>query len=372
MDFAFDEDQEEFRRTLRRFLEERSPMTEVRRLMVSPEGFDPAVWQAMTGQLGLPGVIVPEEYGGQGFSFLELVIVFEELGRTLAPSPYLGTMTAIIALLETASAEQKQALLPALASGEKTATLAFAEPGAGWSAGGIAAVATGESTVSLSGSKSYVVDGNTADQIVVAARRPGTTGTDGIVLALVDGAAAGLTKTPLETLDMTRRLARLDLAGVEGTVLAESSWPTVSTALDKIFVILAAEMVGGAQKSLDRAVAYAKERVQFARPIGSFQAIKHRCADMMVEVESAKAAAYYAGWAATEDNDELPVVAALAKAYASQAYVYTAAETLQVHGGIGFTWEDDSHLYLRRAKSSELLFGDGSVHRELMAQRLGI
>lgn len=372
MDFAFDEDQEEFRRTLRRFLEERSPMTEVRRVMVSPEGYDPAVWQAMTTQLGLPGVIVPEEHGGQGFSFLELVIVFEELGRTLTPSPYLGTMTGILAILETGSDEQQAALLPALAAGEKTAALAFAEPGGGWTPDSITATATGEGTVKISGTKSYVVDGHTADEIVVAARRPGTTGTDGIVLAVVDANAAGLTRKPLETLDMTRRLARLDFDNVEGAVLAGSSWASVSTLLDKIAVALAAEAVGGAQKSLDRAVAYAKDRVQFARPIGSFQAIKHRCADMMVEVESAKASVYYAGWAATEGNDELPVVAPLAKAYASQAYVFAAHETLQVHGGIGFTWEDDSHLYLRRAKSTELLFGDPTTHRELMAQRLGV
>lgn len=372
MDFAFDEDQEEFRRTLRRFLEERSPMAQVRRVIETPEGYDPAVWEAMTTQLGLPGVIVPEEYGGQGFSFLELVIVFEELGRTLTPSPFLGTMTAILAILAAGSPDEKAALLPALASGEKTATFAFAEPGGGWTPASITATARGEGKVTISGTKSYVVDGHTADEIVVAARRPGTSGAEGIVLAVVDGAAPGLTRTPLEALDLTRRLARLDFADVEGSVLAESSWPTVSGILDRISVALAAEMVGGAQKSLERAVAYAKERVQFARPIGSFQAIKHRCADMMVEVEAAKASVYYAGWAASEDNAELPVVAPLAKAYASQAYVFAAHETLQVHGGIGFTWEDDSHLYLRRAKSSELLFGDPTLHRELMAQRLGV
>jgi alkylation response protein AidB-like acyl-CoA dehydrogenase len=196
----------------------------------------------------------------------------------------------------------------------------------------------------------------------------------GISLFIVDGNASGLTRTPLSTMDQTRKQARLEFSGVPARLLGGdgNGWDTLSRVLDLAAVALAAEQVGGAQKCLDMSVEYAKVRVQFGRPIGSFQAIKHKCADMLLEVESAKSAAYYAGWAAAELNDELPVVASLAKAYCSDAYFHAAAENIQIHGGIGFTWEHDAHLYFKRAKSSELLLGDPTYHRELLAQRIGI
>ena len=205
--------------------------------------------------------------------------------------------------------------------------------------------------------------------IIVAARTAA-----GISLFSVAGDAAGLTRTPLSTMDQTRKQAKLDLAGVEGTLIGTdgAGWDILSTVLDLAAVGLAAEQVGGAQWCLEMAVQYAKDRVQFGRPIGSFQAIKHKCADMLLEVESAKSAAYYAGWCASERNDELPAVASLAKAYCSDAYFHASAENIQIHGGIGFTWEHPAHLYFKRAKSSELLFGDPSYHRELLAQRIGI
>lgn len=373
MNFAFDADQEEFRRTLRRFLEQRSPLTATRELMETERPYSPEVWRQASEQLGLPGLIIDEEYGGQGFSYLELVIACEELGRVLSGMPYLSTMSAVLAIQAAASPSQCKELLPGLASGERTATLATAEPGQGWGPDGITTVAEGDGpAVRLRGRKSYVIDGDSADVLVVAARRPGTSGEDGIVLVALDGGAAGVRRRALEAIDQTRRVAELDLDGATGQVLEQGSWPVLARVLDRVEVALAAEMVGGARRCLERAVDYAKQRHQFGRAIGSFQAIKHLCADMLVEVESASAAVYYAAWAADEDNDELPVVAPLAKAYASQAYFFAASESLHVHGGIGFTWADDSHLYFKRAKASELMYGDAMANKELMATRLGL
>jgi alkylation response protein AidB-like acyl-CoA dehydrogenase len=226
----------------------------------------------------------------------------------------------------------------------------------------------------LDGTKMFVLDGHIADLVVVAARRPGSVGTEGVSLFAVRGAAEGLTRTPLATMDQTRKLARLDFVGVRADLLGEegAGWAPLSRTLDQAAVCLSAEMVGGAQRCLDMSVEYAKARVQFGRPIGSFQAIKHKCADMLLEVESARSAVAYAGGAAADDDGELPVAASLAKAYCSDAYSHAAAENIQIHGGIGFTWEHDAHLYFKRAKSSEILLGDATFHRELVAQRVGI
>ena len=193
-------------------------------------------------------------------------------------------------------------------------------------------------------------------------------------LFAVEGSAPGLVRTPLATMDQTRKQARLEFSSTPARLIGQegAAGPVVQHTLDLAAVALAAEQVGGAQRCLDMAVDYAKTRIQFGRPIGSFQAIKHKCADMLLEVESAKSAAYYGGWAAAEDSDELPVVASLAKSYCSEAYFHAASENIQIHGGIGFTWEHDAHLYFKRAKSSELLLGDPSYHRELLAQRIGI
>ena len=219
----------------------------------------------------------------------------------------------------------------------------------------------------ISGTKMYVLDGHTASLLIVAARTDA-----GVSLFAVDGDAAGVTRTALSTMDQTRKQAKVELADASGRLIGTDGggWAVLEQVLDLAAVALAAEQVGGAQACLDMAVQYAKDRVQFGRPIGSFQAIKHKCADMLLEVESAKSAAYYAGWAASELNDELPSVASLAKAYCSEAYFHAAAENIQIHGGIGFTWEHPAHLYFKRAKSSELLFGDPTYHREQLAQRI--
>jgi alkylation response protein AidB-like acyl-CoA dehydrogenase len=376
VNFAFSEEQDQLRDAVRRFLEAKSPSSEVRRLMETTEGYDPAVWNQMANELGLQSIHIPEEYGGQGFTFVELAIVLEEMGRVLLCAPYFSTVVlAADALMNAGTKEQQAELLPGIASGETIATLAFTEPNGKWDASGIEMVATGSGdNYTLNGTKMFVIDGHTANLVVVAARTEGSSGEDGISFFAVEGEASGLTRTALSTMDQTRKQARLDFEGVAARPIGDpgSAWPALSKTLDQAAVGLANEMVGGAQKVLEMSVEYAKVRVQFGRPIGSFQAIKHKCADMLLEVESGKSAAYYAAWAAAEDNEELPVAASLAKAYCSDAYFHAAAENIQIHGGIGFTWEHDAHLYFKRAKSSEILLGDATYHRELLAQRIGI
>ena len=371
MNFAFSEEQEELRKTVRSFLDQKSPETEVRRLMETDEGYDPAVWKQMGEQLGLQGLIVPEEFGGSGYSYVELGVVLEEMGRALLCAPYFSTVVlAGNTLLHSGDDAAKKDYLPGIASGETIATLAFTEPSGKWDEAGITmeAMKKGDGWV-LNGTKSFVLDGATASLILVAAR----TG-KGVSLFGVEGDASGLTRTALSTMDQTRKQAKLEFNGTPARLIGTEGdgWKTLSTVLDLAAVALAAEQVGGAQKVLDMSVEYAKVRIQFGRPIGSFQAIKHKCADMLLEVESAKSAAYYGMWCASEMNDELPSVASLAKAYCSEAYFHSAAENIQIHGGIGFTWEHPAHLYFKRAKSSELLFGDPTYHRELLAQRIGI
>jgi alkylation response protein AidB-like acyl-CoA dehydrogenase len=371
VNFAFSEEQEELRRTVRSFLEDKSPSAEVRRLMETTEGYDPAVWEQMGSQLGLQGLAIPEEHGGSGYSYVELIVVLEEMGRALLAAPYFSTVAlAANAILHSGDDAAKKELLPGIASGETIATLAMTEDNGRWDAEGITATATKSGDgYTIDGHKMFVLDGHTANLIIVAAK----TG-DNVSLFTVAGDADGLTRTPLATMDQTRKQARLEFSGTPAKLLGSEGegWATLSRVLDLAAVALAAEQVGGAQRCLDMSVDYAKVRVQFGRPIGSFQAIKHKCADMLLEVESAKSAAYYAGWAAAELNDELPTVASLAKAYCSDAYFHAAAENIQIHGGIGFTWEHDAHLYFKRAKSSQLLLGDPTYHRELLAQRIGI
>ena len=371
MNFAFSEEQEQLRQIVNEFMTAKSPEAEVRRLMETESGYDEAVWQQMAEQMGLQALIIPEEFGGSGYSYVELTVVLEEMGRRLLCAPFFSTVVlASNALIHSGDDAAKAALLPGIASGETIATLAFTEQNGRWDAEGITMPATNEGgTWKLSGSKMYVLDGVIANVLIVAARTDA-----GVSLFSVQGDAAGLTRTALSTMDQTRKQAKVDFDGVEATLIGTDGggWDVLSRVLDLAAVALAAEQVGGAQECLEMAVAYAKDRVQFGRPIGSFQAIKHKCADMLLEVESSKSAAYYAAWCAAELNDELPSVASLAKAYVSEAYFHTTAENIQIHGGIGFTWEHPAHLYFKRAKSSELLFGDPTYHRELLAQWIGI
>jgi alkylation response protein AidB-like acyl-CoA dehydrogenase len=371
MNFAFTEEQEELRSTIRAFLEAKSPESAVREQMETEGGYDAAVWTQMAEQMGLQGLAIPEEYGGSGFGYVELGIVLEEMGRALLCAPFFSSVVlAANALIHSGDDAAKAAHLPGIASGETIATLAFTEPSGKWDEAGITAQATAAGDgYTISGTKSFVIDGHTANLLIVAARTA-----NGVSLFTVDGGASGITKTPLSTMDQTRKQAKLEFDNTPATLLGAEGkgWDILSTVLDLAAVGLAAEQVGGAQFVLEMAVQYAKDRVQFGRPIGSFQAIKHKCADMLLEVESAKSAAYYGLWCAAEMNDELPSVASLAKAYCSEAYFHATAENIQIHGGIGFTWEHPAHLYFKRAKSSELLFGDPTYHRELLAQRIGI
>ena len=371
MNFAFTEEQDELRKTVKAFLDSKSPESAVREMMETEDGYDNAVWSQMADQMGLQGLHIPEEYGGSGYSFIELGIVLEEMGRSLLCAPFFSTVVlAANTLLQSGDDGAKKDYLPGIAAGETIATVAFTEPSGKWDESGITLEATPSGDgFTLTGTKSFVLDGHIANLIIVAAR----TG-KGVSLFAIDGDAAGLTRTSLSTMDQTRKQAKLEFADTPGRLIGTegAGWDVLSTVLDLVAVGLAAEEVGGAQKVLDMAVEYAKVRVQFGRPIGSFQAIKHKCADMLLEVESAKSAAYYGMWCASEMNDELPSVASLAKAYCSEAYFHAAAENIQIHGGIGFTWEHPAHLYFKRAKSSELLFGDPTYHRELLAQRIGI
>ncbi len=371
MNFAFNEEQEELRKTVRQFLEAKSPEAAVREQMDTEAGYDAAVWSQMGEQLGLQGLVIPEEYGGSGYGYIELVVILEEMGRALLCAPFFSSVVlAANTLIHSGDEAAKADLLPGIASGETIATVAFTEENGRWDEEGITATATADGDAwKVTGSKMYVLDGHTASLLLVAARTAA-----GVSIFAVDGDAAGVTRTPLATMDQTRKQAKVDFAATPARLIGTDGegWAVLERVLDLAAVALAAEQVGGAQFCLEMAVQYAKDRVQFGRPIGSFQAIKHKCADMLLEVESAKSAAYYAGWCASELNDELPSVASLAKAYCSEAYFHAAAENIQIHGGIGFTWEHPAHLYFKRAKSSELLFGDPTYHRELLAQRIGI
>ena len=366
MIFAFTDEQRELAATLRRFLQDKYPSSEVRRLMQTEAGYDPQTWSQLAGQLGLPGLVIPEKHGGSGAGPVELAVASEEMGRALLCAPFFATaVLAAQALLASGDEAAQEEFLPGIADGATIATVAVCEDDGAWTADGVATRArrSGDGYV-LDGRKSFVIDGHTAGLLLVVARADG-----GPSLFAVRGDADGLGRRPLETLDLTRKQAALALDAVPARLIgAEGSAANVVAATLRLgAVALAAEQVGGAQRCLDMSVEYAKIRMQFGRPIGSFQAIKHMCADMLLEVESARSAAYYAAWAAQDGSDELPLVASLAKACCSEAYFRAAADNIQIHGGIGFTWEHDAHLYYRRAKSTELMLGTPADHREIAA-----
>jgi alkylation response protein AidB-like acyl-CoA dehydrogenase len=361
-------EREELARSVHGFLSERTPMAEVRRLMADTTGYDAAIWRQMGQQFALQGIAVPEEYGGAGYGYAELAVVFEQMGRTLLPSPFFATVAlALPALLAAGDSDALREYAPGLAAGESVATLAWVEDDGAWR-GGTATTATHSGdTWTIEGHKAYVLDGAAADLILVIAEAP-----EGRSLFAVSADATGLTRQATPSFDQTRRLARIELHGSPARLVGEAGRgdEILAAALDRAAVLLAAEMVGGAQACLDMSVEYAKQREQFGRPIGSFQAIKHKCAEILVELEGARAAAYYGGWAADSSPAELPLVASVAKATASEAFFRAAAENVQIHGGIGVTWEYDAHLYLKRAKTSSVLLGDPGFHRQRLADLL--
>ncbi len=376
MDFGFSEEQDLLRQSARDFLQKECPMPFVRTLMADDAGHSSELWRKLA-DMGWLGLLLPEEFGGLGLDFVDLTVILEEMGRVVMPGPYLSTVvSAAFALTDAASPELKARYLPRIATGELLATVAQLEPSGRWDAAGIAATATPDGEgFRLDGIKLFVPDALVADLLVVAARRPGSSGADGISLFCVEKGIAGLEVLPLKTMDQTRRLAEVRLSGVrlgrEALVGVEGQgWRTLERVSDRLKVALCAEACGGAQRVLEMSVEYAKVREQFGKPIGSFQAIQHKCADMLVQVECAKSATYYAAWAVANDVEEAPLAAAMAKAWCSDAYRKVAGEGIQIHGGIGFTWEHDMHIYFKRAKSSEVTCGDATWNRELVAQRI--
>ncbi len=370
MEFTFTDEQEQFRDVVSRFMSEASPPGEVRRLMETATGFDTDQWRRVSEDLGLPAVHIPEAYGGQGFGMVELGLVLEEMGRALFTGPYFSsTVLAAGALLNCATDEEKAELIPPIAAGTSIATLALTDAGNTRAPTDLTRITTEiDAAGHLTGCKDYVLDGSLADLILVAARAKGSEGASGLSLYAVAGDAAGMTRENLPTVDLTRKLSRLTFSATPARPIGEAGNATAGLArtLDEACIALASEMVGGAQYLLDSAVAYTQSRMQFGRPIASFQAIKHRCADLLLDVELSKSAAYHAAEVAAAGADDVPALASLAKASAADTYMQAAAACIQLHGGIGFTFDNDTHLWFKRAKASEVLLGDPSWHRERM------
>lgn len=334
--------QEELRGRVRARFEAMSSSAEVRRLMETEAGFDRDRWRELAADLDLAAL-----------GWVERGVVLEEAGRVLLPAPLLATVTALGAIG-----------LVAVAPGT-VATLAVAEATGRWDGGGVETRAVpGAGSWRLEGRKSYVVDGLTADVLVVAAR----TDEGDVRLFQVDAAAPGVSRAALTTVDPTRKQAEVTFAAAPARALDAPLDLVMALAA----VALAAEQVGGAQRCLEMAVEYAARRVQFGRPVGSFQAVKHQCAEMLLELESARSAAFYGASAAAAGDVDLPAAAAVAQACCSEAFVRIATDALHVHGGVGFTWDHDAHLYFKRARSSAQLFGDARHHRELLAAHLGL
>jgi alkylation response protein AidB-like acyl-CoA dehydrogenase len=376
MDFAFSEEQEMLRGSARDFLAKECGSKVVRKLMDSPDAYDPALWKKIAA-LGWTALGIPERYGGVG-TFLDLIVVLEEAGRALMPGPYFATMgLAVPAVIEAGTEAQKKEVLGAIAEGSARAALAFTEASGRWDAGGVTLTARpAGGGWRLDGVKLFVPDAANADYIVVAARTRGE-GEDGISLFLIKGKPKGMAVTQLKTLDMTRRWNEVRFEGVELEQTAimgapHQAWPALKRALEWATAALCAEMMGGAQKVLETSTEYAKTRHQFGKPIGIYQAVSHKLADMLVLSESGRSATYYAAWAVDADAPDRSLASSMAKAYVSDAYRKVAGDGIQVHGGIGFTWEHDMHLYFKRAKASEVTLGDATYHRELVAQALDL
>jgi alkylation response protein AidB-like acyl-CoA dehydrogenase len=371
MDFGFSQEQEMLRATARKFFENECPSTFVRARMAEPAGVTDDFWKKL-GEQGWLGLVYPEEYGGTGLGFVDLTVLMEEMGRAVMPGPFFATLLGGLAILEAGSADQKKDWLGKISDGQAKATLAWTEPSARWDAPGVTTTARSVGGGwTLTGTKLFVPDAHLADVLVVVARTSeGPRPEDGVSLFLLERGARGLTTTLLPTMDQTRKLCEVKLDDTPAALLGakDGGWTPLERVIQGATVALVAEMCGGAQKVLDMTTEYAKIRIAFGKPIGSYQGVKHRAADMLVDVENAKSLTYYAAWAVDERVPEAALACSMAKAYASDAYRKVAGAGIQLHGGIGFTWEHDLHLYFKRAKSSEFTFGDATYHREKVAQ----
>ena len=395
MDFGFTAEQEMLRDAARKFLASEYPAAVARAAMDSATAHDPARWRRLAA-LGWTAILVPEDHGGQSGSFLDMAVILEETGKVLVPGPFVASaVLGTVAVRDAGTREQQERWLPALACGDAIITVApgvavsDAEGGAGATpgvstggSGGVTAATAAHGseaalpvltahgdTLHLDGHLPFVLDAHVADAIVVAARAS----TDATVrLVLVERAAAGVSVTPLQTVDMTRRLCTVALHGARCVPLGDAAIAARvrRRVLDHACASLALELVGVGQRALDMSVAYANERTQFGRPIGSFQAIKHKCVDIMVAVETARSLAYYAAWAVGEDADDAGSAAAMAKAYCGEMAKTVTSEAIQVHGGVGFTWEHDLHLYYRRALAADAAFGAAPAHRETIMRAI--
>ncbi len=358
--FALSEEQVELAATVRALLARRSDSPAVRSAVDAPRGYDEALWSTLCEQIGVAALAVPEEYGGAGFTLFETHVVLEELGSTLTPSPLLGSgILAAQALLLSQDESACAEVLPGVASGETVAALVWAGEDGAWSTerGAVSAVRDGDGWT-VTGTGAFVLDGDHADVLLVLAETP-----QGIALLRVDPTQEAVRRTPTPGMDLTLRFATVSFDDASATLVAQDAGRFLPTLRDIACVAVSALQVGAAQRCLEMTVAHAKERVQFGRPIGSFQALKHRMADMVVEVETARSASWAAGWSAAHLDADLPVRAALAKAWCSEALTTVAAETVQLHGGIAITWEHDAQLYFKRAHATSQLFGQPLHHR---------
>jgi alkylation response protein AidB-like acyl-CoA dehydrogenase len=353
MQFGLTESQQILKDTARKFFANECPIAHVRKLMETDTAYDAPLWQTLAEQ-GFTGIIFPEEHGGMGLGIVELILLMEEAGYALLPGPLFSTMMAGAVLYASGTEAQQQNHLARICNGQARATVAFLESNANWDL--MALRLTGGSK--LTGTKLFVTDAAIADFIVVAA-------TDGVYL--VQAKAPGLKIEPMKGIDLTRKLHSVSFSNTPAEKLGGNA-SGLEQALNIATATLAAEMTGGMQRVLETTVAYAKTRKQFGKPIGIFQAVQHMCADMYLETESARSAAYYAAWALQENAPDAATAVSIAKMYASDAGRTVGNRGIQVHGGMGFTWENDIHLYYRRAKASETMLGDAAFHRERIAK----
>jgi len=375
VDLGLSEEQEMLKNFARDFLEKEVPEKYVRDMEEDEKGYSPEVWSKMAEQ-GWQGLIIPEDNGGTGLGFLDLIVLLEEFGRALVPGPFIATTLAAIALLEGGSNEQKQQYLPRIASGEAIATLAITEPSARWDAEGIQLQATrGANGYTLNGTKLFIPDAHVADLLVVAARTGGS-GESGVSLFIVDAKSPGISTEVLKTIASDKQcevkfenvqVPAANLLGAEG-----QGWDTLQKVMLKATVMECAYLVGLAQMDFEISVNYAKERVQFGRPIGSFQAIQHKCADMVTDVDGARFIMYRAAWSVAEGEPDAALNVHMAKAWCSEATRRVVAHGQQIHGGIGFTKDYKIQLFFRRQKRSELMWGDADFHREKVADALAL